>query len=77
MVDSYRTGQLHLVQNRKLWETELSEDAENIAQAASEEIDQFKKNYNPHISEFHKKTTQDGLGDFHEDKLKLKLGLSE
>ena len=77
VVDSYRTGLLHLVQNRELWETELSEDAENSAQAAREEIDQFKKNYNQQISEFHKKTTQYGLGDFQEDALKLKFDLSE
>ena len=77
VVDSYRTGLLHLVQNRELWETELSEDAENSAQAAREEIDQFKKNYNQQISEFHKKTTQYGLGDFQEDALKLKFVLSE
>ena len=77
VVDSYRTGLLHLVQNRELWETELSEDAENSAQAAREEIDQFKKNYNQQISEFHKKTTQCGLGDFQEDALKLKFDLSE
>ena len=66
-----------MVQNRELWETELSEDAENSAQAAREEIDQFKKNYNQQISEFHKKTTQYGLGDFQEDALKLKFDLSE
>ena len=77
VVDSYRTGLLHLVQNRELWKTELSEDAENSAQAAREEIDQFKKNYNQQISEFHKKTTQYGLGDFQEDALKLKFDLSE
>ena len=77
VVDSYRTGLLHLVQNRELWETELSEDAENSAQAAREEIDQFKKNYNQQISEFHKKTTQYGLGDLQEDALKLKFDLSE
>ena len=77
VVDSYRTGLLHLVQNRELWETELSEDAENSAQAAREEIDQFKKNYNQQISEFHKKTTQYGMGDFQEDALKLKFDLSE
>ena len=77
VVDSYRTGLPHLVQSRELWETELSEDAENSAQAAREEIDQFKKNYNQQISEFHKKTTQYGLGDFQEDALKLKFDLSE
>ncbi len=77
VVDSYRTGLLHLVQNRELWETELSEDAGNSAQAAREEIDQFKKNYNQQISEFHKKTTQYGLGDLQEDALKLKFDLSE
>ena len=30
VVDSYRTGLLHLVQNRELWETELSEDAGSL-----------------------------------------------
>ena len=77
VVDSYRTGLLHLVQNRELWETELSEDAGNSAQAAREEIDQFKKNYNQQISEFHKKTTQYGLGEFQEEASKLKFDRSE